>query len=181
MFAQGLISATEGRMGEIVKARPILIATVLAVLVALIGWGCGGLSYGTGYGAARALLGGTHLPWYYFPAKFLATIFSYLTGIPGGIFAPSLSVGAAMGDLLSHVVPNAPAGTVVLLGMTAYFTGVVQAPITSIVIVMEMTNNQQMAMPIMASAVIAWVVSRQVCRVPFYGALAHRFGHQPGD
>ena len=67
--------------------------------------------------------------------------------------------------------------------MVAYFTGVVQAPITSAVIVMEMTDNQTLTIPLMATAVIAFGASRLVCRRPIYGALARRFlaaqEHQP--
>jgi len=76
-------------------------------------------------------------------------------------------------------VPGAPPGTVVLLGMAAYFTGVVQAPITSIVIVMEMTNNQQLAMPLMATSLIAQLTSRAICPHPLYAALAERFKAAP--
>ena len=147
----------------------------IGLVVAGLGYSCHGASFGTGYATARALLGGAHTVWYFFPVKFVVTVLSYVTGVPGGIFAPSLSVGAAMGDLLSHLVPGAPVGTVVLLGMAAYFTGVVQAPITGIVIVMEMTNNQQLAMPIMAASMLALLTSRLICPHPLYGALAERF------
>jgi len=64
---------------------------------------------------------------------------------------------------------------VVLLGMVAYFSGVVQAPITAAVIVMEMTDNQDMTIPLMAASFLAYGVSRLICRRPLYGALAARF------
>ena len=73
--------------------------------------------------------------------KLVATALSAISGIPGGIFSPSLSVGAAIGadiSLLFHQVTTAP---IVLLGMVAYFTGVVRAPITGFVIVSEMSDN----------------------------------------
>ncbi len=181
-FSQLLISATQGIWGARLSARPVLMALLLGFTIAAIGISCHGGTFGTGYNTARGLLGhGAHLPWYYFPAKFAVTVLSYISGIPGGIFAPSLSVGAALGDLLSHLVPGAPAGTVVLLGMAAYFTGAVQAPITSIVIVMEMTNNQQLAMPLMATSLIAQVTSKLVCRHALYGALAERFKINAAD
>jgi H+/Cl- antiporter ClcA len=59
--------------------------------------------------------------------------------------------------------------------MVAYFSGVVQAPITAAVIVMEMTDNQAMVIPLMATSMLAFGVSRLVCRRPLYGALARRF------
>jgi H+/Cl- antiporter ClcA len=64
---------------------------------------------------------------------------------------------------------------VVLLGMAAYFSGVVQAPITGTVIVMEMTDNQAMTIPLLAASLLALAASRLVCRRPLYGTLARRF------
>jgi len=63
----------------------------------------------------------------------------------------------------------------VMLGMVGYFTGVVQTPITALIIVMEMTDNSTMLLPLMATALIAKVVSRFVCPVPIYEALAQSY------
>ncbi|MBN8897134.1 MAG: chloride channel protein, partial [Rhodospirillales bacterium] len=98
-----------------------------------------------------------------------------VSGIPGGLFAPSLAVGAGLGDWMARLLPAAPAGAVVLLGMVAYFSGVVQAPITATVIVMEMTDNQRVTVPLLATAFLAFAISRLICRRPLYGALARRF------
>ena len=68
-----------------------------------------------------------------------------------------------------------PAGAVVLLGMAGYFAGVVQAPITAFVIVMEVTDDQAMLIPLMASAVIAYGVSRLLCPEALYHALAEQY------
>ncbi len=59
--------------------------------------------------------------------------------------------------------------------MVGYFAGVVQAPITATIIVLEMTENQGMTIPLMATAMLAFGVSRLICRRPLYGALARRF------
>jgi H+/Cl- antiporter ClcA len=60
--------------------------------------------------------------------------------------------------------------------MVAYFSGVVQAPVTAAVIVLEMTgNNQQMLLPLMATSFVAYAVSQQICRQPLYRALAKQF------
>jgi H+/Cl- antiporter ClcA len=100
---------------------------------------------------------------------------SYVSVIPGGIFTPSLSIGAALGSVLAPLVHGAPVGAMILLGMTAYFSGVVQAPITATVVVMEMTANQSLMIPLMATAFLSYAMSRLVCRRPLYGALARRF------
>ena len=59
--------------------------------------------------------------------------------------------------------------------MVSYFTGVVQAPITSFVIVSEMTDNHQMLVPLMAAALVANAVSKLICREGVYHALAKRY------
>ncbi len=119
--------------------------------------------------------GHANVPNWYFALKLAATTISYLSGIPGGIFAPSLAVGAGLGHALANLMPHVPPAALVLLGMVGYFSGVVQAPITATVIVMEMTDNQAMTIPLMATSFIAFGVSRLVCRRALYGALARRF------
>ncbi|MBC9208050.1 chloride channel protein [Roseomonas aerophila] len=159
--------------------RPAAFAACCGLVIATIGWASGGTSYGTGYEQARMLVEGkAGLPDSFMVWKLLATVASYLSGIPGGIFAPSLSIGAGLGQWLSALVPHAPAAAVVLLGMVGYFAGVVQAPITAAVIVMEMTGNHALMVPLMATSLLAFLVSRLVCRRPLYSSLAKRFlGH----
>jgi H+/Cl- antiporter ClcA len=179
LFSQTLIRAAgglPGRAGRFVGRRPVLFAALCGLVLALLGLASDGATYGTGYAQARALVGGqSNLPEKFFVLKLLATIVSYCSGIPGGIFAPSLAVGAGLGRTIAHLLPSAPPGAVVLLGMVAYFSGVVQAPITAAVIVMEMTDNQAMTIPLMATSFLAFGVSRLVCRRAIYGALARRF------
>jgi H+/Cl- antiporter ClcA len=179
LFSQTLIRAAGGLpgiAGRFVGRRPVLFAGLCGLVLALLGLASHGATYGTGYAQARALVAGqSNLPEKFFVLKFLATIVSYCSGIPGGIFAPSLAVGAGLGRTIAHLLPSVPPGAVVLLGMVAYFSGVVQAPITAAVIVMEMTDNQAMTIPLMATSFLAFGVSRLVCRRAIYGALARRF------
>ncbi len=165
-----------GRAGRWIKAHPIAFAALCGLMIAIIGIVSGGATYGTGYAQARMLVeGDARLPVTFFLLKFLATVFSFFSGIPGGIFAPSLSVGASLGSWLAQFLPHSPARAIVLLGMAGYFAGVVQAPITAFVIVLEMTANQQMTIPIMATAMLGFATSRLVCRRPLYGTLARAF------
>ena len=171
-FASGL----PGRLGRLLVRYPVVFAAACGLAIALCGVLSDGQTYGTGYEQARGMVEGhTSLPAAYSVLKFVATVVSYVSGIPGGIFAPSLSVGAGLGQALSHLMPLAPSGAVVLLGMVAYFSGVVQAPITAAVIVMEMTDNQGMTVALLATSFLAFGVSRLVCRRPLYAALARRF------
>jgi H+/Cl- antiporter ClcA len=172
MFARGL----PGRTGLFLARHPVLFAALCGLAIAGCGWLSDGSTYGTGYAQARGIVEGhSTLPASYTALKLVANVVSYVSGIPGGIFAPALAVGAGLGEWLSHIVPSATSGAVVLLGMVAYFSGVVQAPITATVIVMEMTDNQRMTIPLMAAAFLAFGVSRLVCRRPIYTALARRF------
>ncbi len=179
VFSASLIAAARGlpgRAGRLLIRYPIGFAALCGLALALLGLASGGSTYGTGYAQARGVVEGhATLPPLYALLKLLATVISYLSGMPGGIFAPSLSIGAGLGEWLAHLVPHAPQGAVVLLGMVAYFAGVVQAPITATVIVMEMTDNQRMTIPLLATAMLAFGVSRLICPRPLYGALARRF------
>jgi H+/Cl- antiporter ClcA len=170
-FARGL----PGSAGRVLMRQPVAFAALCGVALAAIGMISGGQTYGTGYEQARGMVEATtQLPASYVVLKFAATVISYISGIPGGLFAPSLSVGAGLGGWLAHLLPSAPAGAVVLLGMVGYFSGVVQAPITATVIVMEMTDNQGLTIPLLATSFLAFGVSRLVCRRPIYGVLARR-------
>jgi len=178
-FSAALVGAAKGLPGAVgrwVGRYPVAFAALCGLAVAGIGIASGGTTYGTGYAQAREVVEGSARMSAWFPVlKLLATVASYLSGIPGGIFAPSLAVGAGIGQWVAGLIPSAPSGAVVLLGMVGYFSGVVQAPITATVIVMEMTDNQRMKIPLLATALLAFGISRLVCRRPLYGALARRF------
>lgn len=157
-------------------SRPVLFAAGCGLVLAVLGLLSHSTTYGTGYHEARRVLEGHgDVPALYGVLKLLATAVSYASGIPGGLFSPSLSVGAGFGVNLSQIMPYAPAGAVVLLGMAGYFAGVVQAPITTFVIVLEMTNNHQLALPLMATALLASGTSRLICPRPVYKALSEGF------
>ncbi len=154
----------------------VFIAFCCGLAVAVIGLLSGGLTFGTGYHEARLVVEGNGpLPASYTLLKMLATVASYLSGIPGGIFAPSLAAGAGFGSIMGEWMSFAPVGAIVILGMVGYFTGVVQTPITASVIVMEMTDNAQLILPLLATAFLAYATSRLVCPQPIYRALAEGF------
>lgn len=157
-------------------AQPIAFATACGLGVAVCGLFGHHASFGTGYAQARGILHGTSdLSLLFTPLKFLATLFSAISGIPGGLFAPSLSIGAGLGAVFHEVFTGVPVGALVLIGMAAYLTGVVQTPITSFVIVSEMTQDHSMVIPLMVAALIADAVSRLVCKEGIYHALSRAF------
>jgi H+/Cl- antiporter ClcA len=161
-----------------IQRSPVLFAAGCGLVIALCGTLSGGMSYGTGYHAAYDIIhDGSPAAWAFVPLKFIATAVSSVSGIPGGLFAPSLSIGAGLGSIASEILPiSAGSGTqFALLGMVAYLTGVVQSPITSVLIMMEMTGNNEMALPLLACALLANAVSRYFCPSGIYHALAENF------
>jgi H+/Cl- antiporter ClcA len=171
-----LAKGVPGRSGMLIRRHPVSFAALCGLAVAGIGILGGGTTYGTGYEQAKALIEGTApVPPSFGILKFLATTLSTVSGIPGGIFSPSLAVGAGIGANLATLLPGTPVGAVILLGMVGYFSGVVQAPITAFVIVLEMTNGQSMTVPVMLTAVIAYGTARFIGTRPIYHALSENF------
>lgn len=174
LFATALILGSR-RLAPLAWRYPVWVALTCGLIISLLGFASGGQTYGTGYLEARHLVDGGEASLLFPLWKLLATLSSYLSGIPGGIFAPSLSVGAGLGADLAQLMPHLPVAALVMLGMVGYFSGVVQTPITAFVIVMEMTDNSGMLLPLMATALIARAVSSLVCPVPIYQALAEAY------
>lgn len=174
-FSRAILAVLDGRPRWFASLRtrhPILTAAALGVVLALLGIVFGVGAFGTGYEQARLLLEGGGVDPSFGPMKWLANLVSYLAGIPGGLFSPALAVGAGLGHDLALLFPAVPASTMVLLGMSAYLAGVTQAPLTSAVIAMELTDNHDMVLPIMATCLLARAFSAQLCHRPIYKALA---------
>ena len=182
-FSRFLIEVNKGlagRIGPWMRARPVEFAAACGLMLALIGLASNNTSYGSGYSEAKSLLDGhAILPESYGLLKMAATLVSYVSGIPGGIMAPTLSAGAGFGANLAHFFTEVPAGATIILGMVAYFAGVTQAPITAFVIVMEMTDNHEMLLPLMAAAFIAKICSRLICPTPLFHTMAQNFISKP--
>ncbi len=154
--------------------RKLLLPLACGLLVALLGLATQGATFGTGYAQARGAVDGHALSWDFWPAKLAATLATALSGIPGGIFAPSLAVGAGLGDWLAG--SGSTAATLgAVLGMAGYFAGVVQAPMTAFVIVLEMTGNDANVIPLMLAAVLGFGASRLIAPEPLYHGLARAY------
>jgi H+/Cl- antiporter ClcA len=155
--------------------RPVVFAALCGLLIAVVGLISGGLTFGSGYAEARGLLDGSEQLSVFYPfLKLISMVGSYLPGIPGGIFAPSLSIGAGFGNLLHMVFGSMQLQMLIALAMVGYLAAVTQAPITSFVIVMEMINGHALVISLMATALIASRVSR-LFAPPLYEALSQRY------
>ena len=179
LFSRILIAMARGfanPVGHAIKRYPLGFAVVCGLAAAVCGIVSGDTIYGTGYSQVKAALeSGSQLPASFGILKFLATTLASISGMPGGIFSPSLAVGAGLGSDIAQLFHDAPLPAIMLLGMVSYFAGVVQAPITAFVIVTEMTDNHAMVVPVMTAALIAHASSRLICKEGVYHALAKGF------
>jgi CIC family chloride channel protein len=118
--------------------------------------------------------------------KIVATAVCYSSGNAGGIFGPRLFIGAmmggAVGSIAHHFLPDYAAGpgAYALVGMGAAFAGIVRTPLTSVIMIFEMTRDYTIILPLMILNLIAFFISQRLQREPIYGALAHQDGvHLP--
>ena len=117
--------------------------------------------------------------------KLPATVSSYSSGGSGGIFAPSLFMGAMLGgavgylDVIVFHHPVESIGAFAVVGMGAVFAGIVRAPMTSVLIIFEITGGYGLGLPLMIANMSAFVLPRYWRRVPVYEALLAQDGIHP--
>ena len=174
-FASTMLSVMAGkyRWLAIRKQYPIPFAAACGLALVILAAVCGIGAFGTGYQQARSLLQGAPIVGNEFGLmKWVANFLSYIAGIPGGIFSSALAVGAGVGYNLSAFLPEVDTHAMVLLGMCAYLAGVTQAPLTSAVISMELTDAGELLLPVLATVLLARAVSALVCHSPIYRGMA---------
>jgi CIC family chloride channel protein len=109
--------------------------------------------------------------------KLAATIVSYASGNAGGIFAPSLYIGAMAGGAVGLVVgriapfPTAEPGAYALVGMGTLFAGIIRAPMTSVFMIFEITQDYQILVPLMLANMLSFMISKRFQPIPVYHAL----------
>jgi len=118
--------------------------------------------------------------------KLIGVTTSYASGNAGGIFGPSLFIGAMLGGGLGTVAHNlfptfvAAPGAYALVGMGAVFAGIVRAPMTSVVMIFEMTRDYAVIVPLMIANLVSLFISSRLQHEPIYEVLAHQDGiHLP--
>jgi len=174
IFSRLLIVSTKGGAGHLSslrKAHPVWFAGCCGLAIALLGLASHGAAHGSGYQYSQAVLAGEHtLPFQFVAEKFVATWLSFWSGVPGGIFAPSLAVGAGLGNDIALLL-NADVTPMIAIGMVGFLAGATQAPITAFIIVMEMIGGHVMVLSLMAAALIASMVSK-LLSPPLYHSLS---------
>jgi len=177
LFARLLVASVQGlpdRFSRWRRAHPLRFGAGCAVAVALIGWASGAQTAGAGYAPTRALLEGEgELGPVYTLLKFCATWLSAWTGVPAGTFAPSLAIGAGIGNDVAQLMQlgREAAIPLIALGMVGFLAATTQAPITAFIIVMEMVSGHTMVLSLMACSMVAAGVARLIAP-PMYESLA---------
>jgi CIC family chloride channel protein len=114
--------------------------------------------------------------------KIVATSLSFVSGTPGGMFAPTLFIGAmvggAVGGVERHFFPwlTGSVGAYALVGMGTLFAGFLRVPMTSVFMVLELSGNYSIILPVMISNTIAYLISRQYQRTPLFDLLSRQDG-----
>ncbi len=180
----GLFSIIIIKGGQVLSSThiPIVgIAFFCGLIIAITAVYSGGITLGTGYLETKEILNNpSRMDPFYPLLKTIATIATAFSGIPSGIFVPSLSISAGLGANLADWFPVAPVTAMILLAMVGYFSGMLQSPITSFVLIMEITDAHEISIPLMATAFIAAGTSKMICQVPLYRALCDAYTSNEG-
>jgi CIC family chloride channel protein len=174
--------ATRAAVRRLIAAHVELRAGLVGAAVGVLGWFAPGL-VGGGDAITQSLLAGS-TPAAAIPAAFLVrfalSAVSYAAGTPGGLFAPMLVLGAQFGFLSGEVCRSLlpylhvqPEG-VAVVGIAAFFAGVVRAPITGIVLATEMTASVTMLLPMLCGCAVAMLATTLLREPPIYESLRER-------
>lgn len=195
IFNQGLLGSLRV-MARLGRRRSRVATWVWRLSGVLVGTVVGGV----GWYLPQALGGGQHLvdmalrgqialaqiPWW-FGLRLSLTLLSYGCGAPGGIFAPLLVLGAllglAVGDVAQALLPgqSEPLSAFAVVGMASYFAAIVRAPLTGMVLIIEMTNSYALILPLFLACFAAYTVADVLRDAPIYDALMTRDRQRDGE
>jgi len=180
MFNRGLLATMN--LFDRVERGKFAIGAIVGAMTGLVAW-FSPIAVGGGHSLAENALTGTvglgAVP-LVFLLRFGLTVSSYGTGTAGGIFAPLLGLGALLGlgigriahEFMPYIVVEP--GVFSVVGMAAYFTAIVRAPLTGVLLITEMTGSYEQMLPLLVSSFCAYAVAEYLRDVPIYEALLER-------
>ena len=184
IFARG-IGSLRPRLKGLPRWTQYLQPGVAGLLIGLIGYAGFPQVMGAGYEYIDEAMHG-HFTWEMLALlavlKILATTLSFVSGTPGGMFAPTLFIGAMLGGAVGHVEHivfpylTASVGTYCLVGMGVLFAGFLRAPMTSVFMVLEVSGNYSIIVPVIVANALAYVVSRTLQPTPIFDLLTRQDG-----
>ena len=175
MFSLGLVRFGEWR-SQLAEKWKIVFAITCGLLAATLFYFVGANAIGSGRDVIVKLLteSGEKVPLALAFTRMLANFVTYVSGAIGGVFAPALSIGAAIGGWSAQMVEGANPQIWVLGGMVAFLTGVTRSPFTSMILVLEMTDSHGVILDLMMAAIFAQGFAKLVDPVSFYEHVSHR-------
>ncbi len=181
LFSLLIIRSYPSATRQILK-HPIFAPLIIGLTIGLIGWLSQGQTLGTGFGEAQMMLmKNKEMDWSYPILRPAATALTLLSGIPGGLFDPTLSAGASFGQWFSSLIhqfdwaSEVDSRLIMMIAMACFFTGVVQSPITAVVIMIEMTDSVHATLPMLGGVVFAYAISRRIYPSSIYVSLASNY------
>lgn len=109
-----------------------------------------------------------------FVLKLLFAIISFTSGVPGGIFFPILVLGAIIGSIYGQIFDPLHVNSFIILGMAGYLTAIVRAPLTSVILIFEMTGNMEYLLPLTLICLISYALPNYLNSLPIYEYLLER-------
>ena len=157
------------------KFRVITIAIVLGFIVAIFNYLSAGQIAGSGRDEVLLMLENQTLGLDFVAMKYFATLTSLASTIPGGLFMPSISIGAGIGSEAASFYTQIDTQVIIIMAMIAYLSAVIRAPLTSVFVILEMTATLNLLIPGLIVAFIANFISKQIFKQPIYEALADNY------
>lgn len=175
LFAESLYRI--GRWRKRTTFSKQLILTLVSLMAfSGIFYFCGSSTLGAGKVVMQNILKGDINPdlsvqmWI---GRLFGNFFTYIAGVVGGIFAPSLASGATLAYWLTNLLHTGSMHVLVLVGMVAFLTGVTRTPFTSFILVFEMTSSHEIILYLMLAGFVASLAARIVNQMSFYEQVAH--------
>jgi H+/Cl- antiporter ClcA len=159
------------------KFKILGIVFILGTIIAWLNYLSNGVVAGSGHLETMQILSGVNFGFEFAIMKFLATLSSVVSVIPGGIFMPSISIGAGLGALFVEVF-NANYQIIIILSMVAYLSAVIRAPWTASLVVLEMTTSLNLLPLALIIALISSFISSKIQKKTLFTILSEKFNYK---
>jgi len=159
------------------KTKILSIVFILGSIVAILNYFSDGSISGSGHLETQQILSGINLGYEFAIMKFLATLSSVISAIPGGLFMPSIAIGAGIGATASEFI-NIDNNLIIILSMVAYLSAVIRTPWTASLVVLEMTNLLHLLPLALIIAFISNFISSKIQKKTLFTVLSEKFNYK---